>query len=175
MRLGSAGSPAAFPRTAAVPVGLIVRARAPAVPTCYEPTAERAPGRLPCQITRPWPPAPSTQKCRAPRAAALLTFVGPPASVASISGGVIGKVCVYRVLVRYHTYGKRATPPAERRLPLARTSSGLPFATDGRAAMSASKGRHSQHTGGEHLCWSSGGGCDPERPITPHTHLFERA
>ena len=74
--------------------------------------------------------------------------------------------CVYRVLVRYHTYGKRATPPAERRLPSARTSSGLPFATDGRAAMSASEGRHSQHTGGEHLCWSSGGGCAPERPYT---------
>ena len=49
----------------------------------YEPTAERAPGRLPCQITRPWPPAPSTLCCRAPRAAAAWVFIRPPASVAS--------------------------------------------------------------------------------------------
>ena len=33
-------------------------------------------------------------------------------------------MCVYRVLVRCPTYGKRATPPAARRLPPARTSSG---------------------------------------------------
>ena len=37
---------------------------------------------------------------------------------------VFEQYCVYRVLVRCPTYGKRATPPAARRLPPARTSSG---------------------------------------------------
>ena len=56
--------------------------------------------------------------------------IEPSATLKGVRVAWMDGSCVSCHLVRYHTHGKRATPPAERRLPSARTSSGLPFATD---------------------------------------------
>ena len=62
--------------------------------------------------------------------------------------------------------GKRATPPPGFPLPRGvsrrlEPAAGRPLATDGRAGMPASVGRHSQRTGGEHLYVGPEGGAVP--------------